>query len=432
MRKKIIVAEKLMKLKIAYIRVSTDKQAEKGNGLDVQQEKISQYFSVYNPIDELTFMVDDGYSATTLKRPKIQELIKMVKNNEVQEVYIHKLDRISRSVIDVYSLLKIFVEHDVTLISVMDRLDISTAAGRMIVGILAIIAQWESEIISERTADCMRSKAKDGEYPYGLPPFGYHKINKRLVIKEEEAKTLRELYDMAISGSSIPEIVDHFNQMMMNGRIWTYNIVRKILHNSIYHGTLTTRNYIIENHSPAIITKDIAELALHNLNRVSTMNKYTYLYSGKIYCFQCGCLCENSSTIKKDKVYLYYFCGQCKQRISETLISESLYDDIQGIIKLTLYDEIANLDKQIIFTQKKKETCYRKLMLNIVSVETYNELSIRLNNEIDLINEKKSQLKSLSSIEKYKGNKDLRLIILRKIHKIYVDFATKTVVNVIK
>lgn len=426
------MAKNLMKYKIAYIRVSTDKQAEKGNGLDVQQEKISQYFSVYNPIDELTFMVDDGYSATTLKRPKIQELIKMVKNNEVEEVYIHKLDRISRSVIDVYSLLKIFVEHNVTLISVMDRLDISTAAGRMIVGILAIIAQWESEIISERTADCMRSKAKEGEYPYGLPPFGYNKKNKHLVIQEDEAKTLRELYNMAISGSSIPEIVEHFNQMMMNGRIWTYNIVRKVLHNSIYYGTLTTRNYTFENHSPAIVSKEIAELALLNLNRVSTMNKYTYLYSGKVYCSQCACFCENSSTIKKEKVYLYYYCNKCKQRISEMLISESLYDDIQGIIKSTLNEEIANLDKQIYHTQKKKETFYRKMMMNLINVETYNELSIRLNNEIDLINEKKSQLQSLSSIEKYKGNKDLRLIILRKIHKIYVDFATKKVVNVIK
>ena len=176
----------------------------------------------------------------------------------------------------------------------------------------------------------------------------------------------------------------------------------------------------------------MVNLALTNLNRVSIMNKYTYLYSGKVYCSHCGCLCDNSSTIKKDKVYLYYYCEKCKQRISETLISESLYDDIQGIIKSTLTEEIANLNKQIMFTQKKIETCYRKLMMDIISIETYNELSIKLKYEIEMINEKKSQLQTLSTIEKYKGNKDLRLIILRKIHKIYVDFATKTVVNVIK
>lgn len=153
---------------IGYTRVSTDKQAEEGVSLLAQATKIESYCVVKDwTVGEI--ISDDGYSAKTLKRPGLEYLLSMVKAKEVDVIIIAKLDRLSRSVKDIGQLLETFNRYSVALVSLAESLDVTTAAGRLVVNILASVAQWEREAISERTRDSMQYLKRMGR-TFGRPP----------------------------------------------------------------------------------------------------------------------------------------------------------------------------------------------------------------------------------------------------------------------
>lgn len=159
----------------AYLRVSSREQTL-GYSIENQREKISMYLELFEYEDvKIDFFVDSGRSASSLKRPQLQEMLKRIKNDEYDEVIVYKLDRLTRNVIDVYHLLQMFLEMDVNLIAILDNLDIKTANGRLLVGMLAIIAQWERETIVERTNDGLMQMALEGKYPIKGFPLGYYK-----------------------------------------------------------------------------------------------------------------------------------------------------------------------------------------------------------------------------------------------------------------
>lgn len=162
----------------AYLRVSSREQTL-GYSIDNQREKILMYLELFDYKNtQVDFFVDSGKSASNLKRPKMQELLEKVKKEEYDEVIVYKLDRLTRNVIDVYNLLQLFLAKNVNLIAILDNLDIKTANGRMLVGILAIIAQWERETIVERTNDGLMQIALEGKYPASKCPLGYVKDEK--------------------------------------------------------------------------------------------------------------------------------------------------------------------------------------------------------------------------------------------------------------
>ncbi len=140
----------LPKLHLAYVRVSTDEQAETGYGLADQEAKVRAHaFASDRELAEV--IVDDGFSAKNLKRPGVQRILALVRAGRVGSVTVQKLDRLTRSVRDLNELLELSTRYGFALVSVGESLDTSTAVGRMIVNVLGTIAQWERETISERT-----------------------------------------------------------------------------------------------------------------------------------------------------------------------------------------------------------------------------------------------------------------------------------------
>jgi len=164
---------------IGYCRVSTDKQSEKGISLDAQSEKI-RAMAVVHGADLIEVVQDGGESAKTLNRPGVQRVLEMVQRRDVQAVIIAKLDRLTRSVKDLCELLELFERRGVALISVAESLDTSSAAGRLVINIMAAVSQWEREAIAERTRDALQHKRGQGEcvgniaYGYRLAPDGKH------------------------------------------------------------------------------------------------------------------------------------------------------------------------------------------------------------------------------------------------------------------
>jgi site-specific DNA recombinase len=158
---------------VAYLRVSTDKQADRGVSLDAQRAKATAYAELYD-LELIEVIVDAGESAKTLDRPGLQRALAMLKAGEAAALLVVKLDRLTRSVRDLGALVeRYFAPGKAALLSVGEQIDTRSAAGRLVLNVLASVSQWEREAIGERTATAMQHKASVGEYTGGAAPYGY-------------------------------------------------------------------------------------------------------------------------------------------------------------------------------------------------------------------------------------------------------------------
>lgn len=155
---------------IGYLRVSTGEQAASGLGLEAQRAKIEAYASLYG--HTITgWSVDAGASAKTLDRDGLRAVLAALRKGEADGVCVAKLDRLTRSVRDLGELLDGELSR-AALVSVAEQIDTATAAGRMVLNILASVAQWEREAIGERTSAALGAKRARGER-VGSVRYGY-------------------------------------------------------------------------------------------------------------------------------------------------------------------------------------------------------------------------------------------------------------------
>jgi len=186
-----------MKRVIGYIRVSTDKQADSGLSLESQAERIRAYCTLYD-LNLLTIIEDAGASAKTLNRAGIDQIKAMVAAGDVGGVVVAKLDRLTRNMKDLHTLLE-DVFSVVELHSVSEKVDTSSAAGRLVLNVLMSVAAWEREAIGERTSAALQAKKARGE-ALGKAPYGKRWEDGALVDDAEEMQTLNIIRDLRRSG----------------------------------------------------------------------------------------------------------------------------------------------------------------------------------------------------------------------------------------
>ena len=156
---------------VAYLRVSTDKQAELGVSIDAQRAKVEQYAALYD-LDLVAVIVDGGHSAKTLNRPGLQGALAMLASGAADALLVAKLDRLTRSVRDLGALIEGPFAR-AALLSVGEQIDTRTAGGRLVLNVLASVSQWEREIIGERTSTAMQHMRAAGQYTGGRVPYGF-------------------------------------------------------------------------------------------------------------------------------------------------------------------------------------------------------------------------------------------------------------------
>lgn len=217
---------------IGYARVSTDKQADRGVSLDAQAEKI-RAMAVVHGAELVDIIVDGGESAKSLNRPGIARLLTLVDAGEVDAVIIAKLDRLTRSVKDLCTLLERFTRRGVTLISVAESLDTGSAAGRLVLNIMTAVSQWEREAIGERTRDAMHHKRSKGErvgnIPYGcrLAADGVHVEDDPG--EQEVVAEIRRLRGTGMPLRGIAAALNHRAYRTRRGTAWRLESVARIL-----------------------------------------------------------------------------------------------------------------------------------------------------------------------------------------------------------
>jgi DNA invertase Pin-like site-specific DNA recombinase len=218
---------------IGYVRVSTDKQADKGVSLEAQAERI-RAMAVVQGAELLDIIIDAGESAKSLHRPGMARLQAMVNGGEVQTVIIAKLDRLTRSVKDLAELLERFQKKGVSLVSVAECLDTGSAAGRLVLNIMVSVSQWEREAIGERTATALRYKRAHNKV-YSNVPYGFVRNADNLLPEPEEQAVINRARMLRANGWTLRRIADTLNAENIptkTGKAWQAQTVKNIVESS--------------------------------------------------------------------------------------------------------------------------------------------------------------------------------------------------------
>ena len=138
---------------------------------------------------------DGGFSGGTLERPALQRLLADIEADRIDVVVVYKIDRLSRSLMDFAKLVEIFDRHDVTFVSVTQSFNTTTSMGRLTLNILLSFAQFEREVIGERIRDKFAASSARGMWMGGSVPLGYDVRDRKLVVNEAEAATVRRVFE---------------------------------------------------------------------------------------------------------------------------------------------------------------------------------------------------------------------------------------------
>lgn len=205
---------------VAYIRVSTDKQADRGVSLDAQRAKVHAYASLYN-LDLVEVIEDAGHSAKSLERPGLDRALSMLRSGDADALLVVKLDRLTRSVRDLGDLLETYFNAGRwALMSVSENIDTRSAAGRLVLNVLASVAQWEREVIGERTKVAMALMTERREYTGGRPPYGWRLRTDARTLEEDpaEQQIIAAAQLARAGGMSLREVVEHLASEGMTSR----------------------------------------------------------------------------------------------------------------------------------------------------------------------------------------------------------------------
>src|ERR1039458_4853503 len=149
---------------------------------------------------------DGGFSGGTMERPALQQLLEDIKAGRIDIVVVYKIDRLTRSLFDFAKIVEIFDAHQVSFVSVTQSFNTTTSMGRLTLNVLLSFAQFEREVTGERIRDKIAASKKKGIWVGGVVPLGYEVKDKKLLINEDEARTVRMIFERYLALGSLPAL----------------------------------------------------------------------------------------------------------------------------------------------------------------------------------------------------------------------------------
>lgn len=322
-----------------YTRVSTSEGLEQAfTSLDNQRESAESY--ILSQKSEgwaaLSDRYDDGgYTGANTDRPALQKLIADIKEGKINCVVVYKVDRLSRSLLDFSQLLEFFDQNNVTFVSVTQHFNTNTSMGRLTLNILLSFAQFEREIISERTRDKMGAAKRKGKWIGGKPPLGYDldKINHKLVINPKEEKIVKEIFDLYLEKRSLLSVTMALNEKGYKTKLYITlqgkkyggislksTNVQLILKNPFYIGKVSYHGELYPGEQERIISDEIFQKAQTILadnrreRRIAGTTKNIGLLSSLLRCKVCNCSMYYAYSMKGKYKYHYYLCMNAQKR----------------------------------------------------------------------------------------------------------------------
>ena len=257
------------KTAIGYVRVSTQEQVSEGVSLDAQRDRLRAYCKDH-AIKLIDIKVDEGISGGTLDRPGLQAALQMLRRGRANTLIVVKLDRLSRSLRDVCTLVEeFFSDERYHLLSLCGMVNTHSAAGRMVLMNLANYAQFEREMISERTRDALRHMKSQG-VRLGPAPYGFafgtecdSSGRRKLIPIPEEQEVIQRIKSLCAEGLSFAKIAQRLNAVQTPARrngTWRVNRICIILHREGMHTMRKNGPHIPSRFDPEAATALAVEL----------------------------------------------------------------------------------------------------------------------------------------------------------------------------
>ncbi len=333
-----------------YTRVSTDNQVEvEFNSCEAQKEKILSFIKSQENMEVFEVYSDPGFTGANTNRPALMKLLHDIEQNRIDVVFSYKIDRLTRSPKDFYQLIELFEKHNVDFISVTERFDTSTPAGRLLRNIMLTFSQFERELTSERTKDKMYQRAQKGMWNGGTVPYGYKAVDKKLVIDKRRAEVVTDIYGSYIENHSIVEIINRIstdNIRDSKGTFLSKGQIYYILRNPAYTGKIRYGNKLLKGIHNPIISEELFNIAqkIHEKGfKKLKLHKRSYL-TGLIKCKECSSFMTPSHTNKKRNGnttrYYYYRCtstlkkdwNKCNTRqVSANRLEDHIFENLKRI-----------------------------------------------------------------------------------------------------
>ena len=323
-----------------YTRKSTAEGLDQEfNSLDAQRESGEAYIASMKHEGWVCLPIrydDGGFTGGNMDRPAVQRLMEDIEAGKIDCVVVYKVDRLSRSLLDFARLMETFERHRVSFVSVTQQFSTTSSMGRLTLNILLSFAQFEREIISERTRDKMAAARRKGKYVGGAPILGYDIDRERscLVVNEQEATRVRQIFELYLEQQSLIPTIAELDRRggvtkrwttkkgkQRGGRPFNKNNLYGLLTNATYIGKICYKDEVYEGQHQAIVDSDVFErvrrlLRLnHRTGGARVRNKFGALLKGLLHCAPCGCGMTHSHTTKNgSKRYRYYVCMNAQKR----------------------------------------------------------------------------------------------------------------------
>jgi site-specific DNA recombinase len=311
-------------MKVAiYVRVSTAEQAQEGYSIPAQISILNEYSKAFG-YDIYKIYQDAGISGKDIDgRPALKTLIKDAECKKFNTVLVWKLSRLSRSLLDLLSIVDIFNKHNISFQSYSEKFDTSTPIGKMLLQLLGSIAEFERNTIAENVKMGLGERFKQG-YSKGAIPFGYRHENKQAIINQDQADIVKHIFNTYLAnpdGNCLTSLAEELNLKgfrTRTGGLWSRNVVKDMLINHFYvghvrtgihsHGRKFVNASVIKGSHEAIISEEIFNKVNEKLNAKKRETVIRHpdndsILTGLIICPLCGAkmFALNTQSKRKNK-----------------------------------------------------------------------------------------------------------------------------------
>lgn len=364
-----------------YTRKSTEEGLEQDfNSLQAQREAAEAYIRSQNLAGwtALPDSFDDGgFTGANLERPALGTLLSAIEAGKIDCVVVYKVDRLSRSLLDFARLMSLFERHGVSFVSVTQDFNTTSSLGRLTLNILLSFAQFEREIISERTRDKLSAARRKGKWIGGIPVLGYDVDSKggRLVVNLEEGERVREIFKICERAGTLAAGLRAVNARGLETKTWITRGGRQhvgkpfaasklaaLLRNVLYKGCIVHKGTVYPGEQEAIVETKLWENVNHRLGLGQPPSGRKYekqeaLLLNRIRCGECGAVLVLTYTKRHGKRHHYYVCPKARRR--EGCKQSALAgQDIEGLVIKQLEIALGAQPSRIILQQAVEQIVY--------------------------------------------------------------------------
>ena len=230
-----------------YVRVSTEEQAKEGISIDAQIERCNAFCKARG-WDAPTIYTDAGFSAGSTKRPALRNLLDDAENKKFEVLLVYKIDRFSRNLKDLISILDELKSKGINFTSVTEQIDTTTAMGEAFFQIIGVFAQLERGMVKERVEMAFDKKINSGEI-LNRAPMGYFYKKSRLFVNNEEANKVKEIFKMWGAGVHYKIIASKFNLPI--------STLYEMIKNPTYVGKVKYRGKLYKGAHKPIVSEEL-------------------------------------------------------------------------------------------------------------------------------------------------------------------------------